>query len=126
METILVPRPRSIRDPNRAASSLLLAQVQHLNEVEKGLPVRYQSGIFHKSIQTEGEAARYIRAVTEAIHAAHDDAVAEREKPTPKRRRVIEIAAVADEAGERKRRAGSKGKKSKAKKSQGKKKSSRG
>jgi hypothetical protein len=112
MDPIIVPRPKSKRDPNRPASSLLLAQADHLHEAEKSLPLRYQSGIFYKAIQTEGEAARYIRAVTEAIHAAHDDAAAERVRPVPKRTRVIEIAAVADESAERKSRPAGKGKKS--------------
>ena len=105
MEVIDVPRPRSVRDPNRPASSLLMAQVKHLREAEKTLPQRYHSEIFSHDIQTEGEAAAYVRAVTEAIHQAHDDAMAKREKKAPKRKRVIEIAAAADEAAER--RAGS-------------------
>jgi hypothetical protein len=101
MEPILVPRPKSVRDPDRAVSSLLLAQVKHLREAEKELPAKYQSGIFSHAIQTEGEAARYVRAVTEGIHAAHDEAAAQRVRKAPKRKRVIEIAAVADEAAER-------------------------
>jgi len=111
METIIVPRPKSKRDPNRPASGLLLAQIHHLHEAEKGLPPQYHSGIFYQGIQTEGEAANYIKAVTEAIHRAHDDAAAERTRPVPKRKRVIEIAAVADEAAERKRRTSSGAKK---------------
>src|ERR1022692_3804686 len=98
VQTIIVPRPRSVRDPNRPVSSLLLAQVKHLREAEKSLPSKYQSGIFSYAVQTEGEAARYVRAVTEAIHAALDDAAAQRVRKAPKRKRVIEIAAVADEA----------------------------
>ncbi|SRR6266567_330980 len=108
MEVIDVPRPKSVRDPDRAVSSLLTAQVKHLREAEKSLPTRYHSEIFTHDIQTEGEAARYIRAVTEAIHQAHDDAMAQRAKKAPKRKRVLEIAAVADEAAERKARSRSK------------------
>ena len=115
MEPILVPRPRSVRDPNRSVSSLLLAQVKHLREAEKSLPSKYQSGIFSHAIQTEGEAAGYVRAVTEAIHAAHDDAAAQRVRRAPKRKRVIDIAAVADEAAERMARSSSRGKKKKGK-----------
>jgi hypothetical protein len=111
MDPIIVPRPKSKWDPNRPVSSLLLAQVQHLNEAERNLPLRYRSGIFHKAIQTEGEAARYVRAVTEAIHRAHDDAAAERARPVVKRKGVIDIAAVADESAERKSRAARQGKK---------------
>jgi hypothetical protein len=105
MDPIIVPRPKSVRDPDRPVSSLLLAQVKHLREAEKSLPPRYHSGIFSHAIQTEGDAAEYVRAVTEAIHRAHDEAPAERVRRRSKKRKgVIEIAAVADEAAERKRR----------------------
>src|SRR5579863_1576601 len=115
MEPILFPRPRSVRDPNRPVSTLLLAQVKHLREAEKELPGKYQSGIFSHAIQTESEAARYVQAVTQAIHAAHDDATAQRVRKAPKRERGITIAAVADEAAERRTRSRSKGKKKKGK-----------
>lgn len=105
MTVFYFPKPRSARDPNRPAGSLLLAQVKHLREAEKSLPPKYHSGIFSHAVQTEGEAARYVRAVTEAIHAAHDEAAAARVQRVPRRKGVIEIAAVADEAAERKRRA---------------------
>jgi hypothetical protein len=111
MDPIIVPRPKGVRDPKRAVSSLLLAQVKHLREAEKNLPPRYHSGIFSHAIQTEGEAARYIRAVTEAIHAAHDDAAAERVRRARKPKEVITIAAVADEAAERRARNKSRSKK---------------
>jgi len=103
MDPIIVPRAKSVRDPERPASGLLLAQVKHMREAEKSLPPRYHSGIFSHAIQTEGDAAEYVRAVTEAIHRAHDEAPAERARRRAKKRKgVIEIAAVADEAGERK------------------------
>lgn len=104
MDPIDVPRPKGVRDPNRPASSLLLAQVKHLREAEKGLPPKYHSGIFSHAIQTEGEAARYVQSVTEAIHGAHDDAAAERVRRAAKRKRGIEITAVAAEAAERRAR----------------------
>jgi len=111
MDVIDVPRPKSVRDPNRPVSSLLLAQVKHLREAEKSLPPQYHSGIFSHAIQTESEAARYIQSVTEAIHAAHDDASAARVRRVPKRKRGIEIAAVADHAAERKAKKKSRSKK---------------
>jgi len=117
MTVFYFPQPKGVRDPDRPAGSLLLAQVKHLREAEKSLPPHYRSrifshsGIFSHAIQTEGEAARYVRAVTEAIHAAHDDAAAQRFKIVPKRKRVIEIAAVADEAAERRMRKKSSSKK---------------
>ena len=120
MDPIIVPRPKGVRNPNRPAGSLLLAQVKHLREAEKSLPPRYHSGIFSHAIQTESEAALYVRAVTEAIHAAHDDAAAERMKKVPKRKRVIEIAAVADEAAERKRSGTQRNRRAKKGKRQGK------
>jgi len=102
MTLIHVPRPpKSAYDPDRPISSLLKAQVEHLREAESKLPLRYRSERYIKAIQTEGEAAEYIREVTEAIHDAHEDA--ERARRAPKRKRGLEIAAVADERAERKR-----------------------
>jgi hypothetical protein len=97
MDPIIVPKPKGVRNPDRSASALLLAQVQHLREAERDLPPKYQSNIFSRSIRTEGEAAAYIQAVTEAIHSAHEDAAALRLRTVPKHKGVIEIAAVADE-----------------------------
>ena len=97
-----VPKPpKTIYNPDRPVSSLLKAQVEHFREAASKLPLRYRHEIdtYVNAIKTEGEAARYIRAVTEAIHLAHQDA--ERERRAPKRKRVIEIAAVADERAER-------------------------
>jgi hypothetical protein len=81
--------------------SLLRSQVEHLREAESKLPLRYRHEIdtYIKAIKTEGEAAAYIRKVTQAIHDAHADA--ESARRTPKRKQVIEIAAVADERTER-------------------------
>ena len=120
MAVVYFNRAKSKVDPNRDANALLLAQVQHLREAEKTLPVKYHSNIFSHAVRTEGEAARYVQAVTEAIHRAHLDATAAR-GPKPKRRKgVIEIAAVADVAAEKKARA--RGKKTAAKKKGGRKK----
>jgi hypothetical protein len=78
---IPVPRPsKKAMNPDRPVSGLLLAQVQHLQHAEGRLPLRYRSAIYTHAIRTEREAARYIREVTEAIHQAHADAVAERAK----------------------------------------------
>lgn len=97
MNVIHVPRPRrSAINPSRPANALLQAQVQHLRDAEKNLPLRYQTGIYANAIRTEGEAAAYIRAVTEAIHKAHADAAAERAIPGIRRKRGIEIAAAAE------------------------------
>lgn len=116
MVLIHVPKPpKSAYDPDRPISSLLKSQVDHLREAESKLPLKYRSDVYAKAVRTEGEAARYIRDVTEAIHLAHEDA--ERARHAPKRKRVIEIAAVADERAERrqaaKRRASTRSKSSK-------------
>jgi len=75
MTLVHVPRPpKDAMNPNRPISSLLKMQVEHLYHAEKRLPVGRQSGIYVNAIKTEGEAAAYIRAVTEAIHHAHAEA----------------------------------------------------
>ncbi len=104
MTLIHVPRPpRNAYDPNRPVSALLKAQVEYLHDAERRLPSHYRGEIYINAIKTEGEAAKYIREVTEAIHEAHEEAAAARTRVAPKRKRVIEIAAVADERAERKR-----------------------
>jgi hypothetical protein len=81
MTIIPVPRPsKKAMNPNRPVSALLLAQIQHLQHAERRLPLRYRTTIYTHAIKTEGEAARYIREVTEAIHRAHADAAADRTK----------------------------------------------
>jgi hypothetical protein len=92
MTLIPVPRPdvKSAMNPDRPANALLMAQIQHLHDAERNLPVRHRTDIYINAIKTEGEAAEYIRRVTEAILGAHEAAAA-------KRRRGIAIAAAADE-----------------------------
>ena len=97
MDPIIVPKLKGVRDPNRLAGTLLLAQVRHLQKAERTLPPKYHSGIFHKEVLTEFEAARYVQAVTKAIHKAHNDAVKERDRRTGARKKVVEIAAQAGE-----------------------------
>ncbi len=81
MAMIQVPKPpKKAWNPDRPVSGLLLAQIQHLQHAERRLPLRYRSEIYTHAIGTEGEAARYIREVTEAIHKAHADAKADRAK----------------------------------------------
>lgn len=102
MTMIKIPRPEGAYNPNRPVSGLLKMQIRHLHEAERRLPLRLHTDIYINAIKTEGEAAEYIRRVTEAIHAAHEAAAAKRSKP--KRRRGIEIAAAADEEAERKQK----------------------
>lgn len=103
MALIHVPRPRNAMDPNRPVNALLKAQMLHLHDAESKLPVRHHTDIYINAVKTEGEVANYIRRVTEAIHAAHAAAAAERARPAAKQKRVIEIAAVADDTPVRKR-----------------------
>jgi hypothetical protein len=89
MTLIHVPRPaKSALDPNRPVNALLKTQVEHLNEAEKRLPLRYHTDTYVNAIKTEGEAAHYIGQVTEAIHKAHEDAAKQRATPQRKRKRT--------------------------------------
>lgn len=93
MELIPVPKPsKKAMNPARPANALLLAQVSHLQHAERRLPLRYRSKIYTHAIQTEREAAEYIREVTEAIHRAHADA----EKQRAKRKPGLALAAAAE------------------------------
>ena len=64
-----VPKPsRSGYNPNRRCNSLIIAMVMHFAEADRNLPPALRTGVDTSSIVTEGQAASYIRAVTEAIH----------------------------------------------------------
>jgi hypothetical protein len=87
MTMIHVPRPpRNSLNLNRPVSALIVSQVEHMHTAEKRLPLRYRTDIYVNAIKTEGEAARYISQVTEAIHRAHDDAAKLRTKRAPIRK----------------------------------------
>jgi hypothetical protein len=67
---IRVPKPaRSSYQPHRPLSknTLLQNQVKHFRELEKDLPPEHQTGIPLESIETEGQAAEYIRRMTERL-----------------------------------------------------------
>jgi hypothetical protein len=92
---IPVPKPsKKAMNPDRPVNALLLAQISHLQHAERRLPLRYRSEIYTHAIKTEGEAAEYIREVTEAIHQAHADVGKARAKRGSKR--GLEIAAAAE------------------------------
>lgn len=108
MALISVPKPpKSAYNPDRPVGSLLKSQVDHLRQAESKLPLRYRSDVYVNAIRTEAEAAQYIRDVTEAIHEAHAEAARKR-RASAKHKRVLEIAAVADDRSERARRPQSK------------------
>jgi hypothetical protein len=114
MAIIHVPRPpKSAWNPNRKVSSLLKMQVEQLHHAARRLPLQYRSETYINAIKTEGEAAKYIREMTQAIHDAHE--AAENARRAPKRKKVIEIAAVADARPKRKAKKKSSPKKSKSK-----------
>lgn len=113
MKINLPPLPKGAMNKNRKVSGLLKAQILHLHEAERRLPLRHHTDIYINAIKTEGEAAEYIRRVTEAIHNAHAAAAAKRARPLPKREGVIEIAAVADDEPGPNAKTGSKRKKKK-------------
>jgi hypothetical protein len=98
MPLIHVPRPdpKTSMDPDRPVNALLKAQVQHLHEAERNLPLQHRTDIYINAIKTEGEAAEYVRQVTTAIHDAHAVAAA-------RRRRGIAIAAAASDAAPEKK-----------------------
>jgi len=78
---IQVPKPpKSAYNPDRALDSnaLVRAQVEHFREAELGLPEDLRTGIDVASIRTEGEASRYIAAVTRAIHESEGRRAAEK------------------------------------------------
>jgi hypothetical protein len=98
MTLIKVPRPpKSAHDPERRVTSLLKAQIDHLYQAERRLPLRYRTDTYVNAITTEGEAADYIRDVTEAVHNAHEDAARARRTKT----RRLEIAAAAEKPARR-------------------------
>jgi hypothetical protein len=80
---------------DRPVNALLQAQIQHLQQAERRLPLRYRSEIYTHAIQTEGEAAEYIREITEAIHQAHHDAAAARAKRAARQKGLRIVAAAA-------------------------------
>ena len=75
---LLPPLPENAINKDRPVSGLLRAQILHLHEAERRLPPRHRTKIYVNAIKTEGEAAEYARAVTEAIHEAHAAAAAKR------------------------------------------------
>lgn len=116
MAIIHVPRPpKRAMDLQRGASSLLKTQIEHLQQAELRLPLKYQTGIYVNAIKTEGEAADYIGAVTKAIHDAHTEAAGNRSKVARRRGRILEIAAAAAPKATRKRKSTVKGKKTRSK-----------
>lgn len=106
MAVIKVPRPKSVFDPDRPASSLLLAQVEHLQKAELNLPLKYCSKRYTKAITTEGEAAAYIQEVTAAIQRAHKEAATKRNRRPARKKKRLTIAASAAPSSRRRAKKG--------------------
>jgi hypothetical protein len=63
------PSPNSFNKNRPLTKNLLiLNQVKHFREVEKTLPPEQQTRIDVDAIQTEGQAAEYIRKLTKVLH----------------------------------------------------------
>jgi len=105
MALIRVPRPpETAYNPDRKASALLRAQVEHMHLAERRLPERYRTQIYINAIVTEGEVAEYIGKVTQAIARAHQDARNKRAKLRARPGTVLSIAAGASENADGKKR----------------------
>ena len=63
--------PDKAIDKGRPVSSLLRTQLEHMQHAEFRLPANQQTNIYTNAIRTEGEAADYIRKVTERLHESH-------------------------------------------------------
>jgi len=95
MALIHVPKPpKSAFNPERPISTLLRSQLQHFHVAHRDLPHRHQTDIYVNAIKTEGEAAAFIRQVTEGIHQAYAAAAVKRARPAAKRKRVPAAAGA--------------------------------
>jgi hypothetical protein len=106
MAVIKVPKPpKNAFDKNRPLSTLLGWQIYHAQEAELALPVGHSTDVYVNAIKTEGEAADYIRQVTQRVQEMHGTAV---QKPKGKAkaagRRGLTMAASARPSAKRKTR----------------------
>src|SRR5947209_6698848 len=97
MAVINVPKPpKRAFDKNRRLSTLLEWQIYHAQEAELSLPVGQTTDVYVNTIKTEGEAADYIRQVTEKVHELHGVPISKpKKKPKAAPRGGIAIAAAA-------------------------------
>lgn len=96
MAIIKIPRPPADAiDQDRPVSSLLKMQLEHLQHAEFRLPANKQTNIYINAIKTEGEAADYIRKVTERLHEAHGSLLHARKAPRIAGRRGLDLVASA-------------------------------
>ncbi len=97
MAVINVPKPpKSAFNKNRPLSTLLAWQLEHVQEAEFRLPVGHTTDVYVNAIKTEGQAADYIRQVTEKVHELHGSTLHKPKRKTRPSRRGIPIAAAAE------------------------------
>jgi len=68
---VRVPKPpKTAFNPHRplAGNTLLLNQVKHFHDLEMKLAPAHRTGVDFAAIQTEGQAADYIRRMTAILH----------------------------------------------------------
>ena len=72
MTLIRIPRPpKTSSNPNRRLNSNIRAQLRQFQDVEASLPSKFRTDIYVNAIETEREAAVYIREMTETILRMH-------------------------------------------------------
>ncbi len=95
MAIINVPKPpKSAFNKNRPLSTLLAWQLEHVQEAEFRLPVGHTTDVYVNAIKTEGEAADYIRRVTEKVHELHGSPIRKAKIAKRESRRGMTIAAA--------------------------------
>jgi hypothetical protein len=68
MEPIHVPRPpKEAFNKDRPVSDLIRSQVEHFQHLESKLPASVREAIPQQRVTTEGDAARYIAAMTHVL-----------------------------------------------------------
>lgn len=102
MEPILIPSvPREAFNKHRRISDLIRKQVEHFKHVEAKLPKDMRAKIPQHEIRTEGEAARYITAMTTYLLSrprpkqVAKKAVAIKPPAAPRPSRPLALAAAA-------------------------------
>lgn len=105
MAIINVPKPpKNAFNKNRKLSTLLAWQLEHVQEAEFRLPVGHTTDVYVNAIQTEGEAADYIRRVTEKVHELHGVPIGTAKKKARTRRGLTLAAAAKPARGKKSKR----------------------
>ena len=92
---IRVPKPsKKSFNPNRLleGNALLRNQVEHFKHLELKMPAKKQTGVDHAAIQTESNAADYIRQMTAIL-------VAKKTAPAKVKKKAAKVAVKRFKAG---------------------------